>query len=116
MDNSTAEYVFIKSFFDSHQILPLDVKTSIPSATTPLSPDRASFDDDKSHPGSEVGDYTEKTDIMTASSAASFAPPASKATNVDIIWKQIMDPVLEYCQVSVISCDRAALTSMHRTL
>lgn len=113
MDNSTAEYVFIKSFFDNHQILPLDVKTSIPSATTPLSPDRASFDDDKSHSASEVGD---DTGIMTGSSAASFTPPTSKTTNVDIIWKQIMDPVLEYCQVSVFSCNRAALTFMHRTL
>lgn len=116
MDNSTAEYVFIKSFFNNYQILSLDVKTSIPSATTPLSPDRTSFDDDRSHPGSEVGDYTEKTGIMTGSSSASFTPPTSKATSVDIIWKQIMDPVLEYCQVSVIPCDQAALTFMRRTL
>ena len=80
----------------------MEVNTSIPSATTPLSPDRASFDGD--HPGSEVGDFTERTGIMTGSSSASFTPQTAQATNVDFIWKQVMDPVLEYCQVSAISC------------
>ncbi|KAF8351571.1 vacuolar sorting protein [Amanita rubescens] len=95
MDNSTAEYAFIKSFFNNQQIFPLDVKTSVPSATTPLSPDRVSFEDDKTPPRSEVGD---EPVVMTGSSAAPFQPPQSKAANVDLIWKQVMDPVLEYCQ------------------
>ncbi len=104
MDNSTAEYAFIKSFFNNQQIFPLDVKTSVPSATTPLSPDRVSFEDDKTPPRSEFGDELEKTVVMTGSSAAPFQPPQTKAANVDLIWKQVMDPVLEYCQVGVIAC------------
>lgn len=113
MDNSTAEYTFIKAFFNNQQTPPhVDIKI----ATIPLSPDRASYEDDKT-PGSEIGDYPERTGTIATSSTSYFPHPTPKKdVNVDLMWKQIMEPVLEYCQVSPFFSTRASLRIPFRTL
>ncbi|KAF8631583.1 hypothetical protein AX15_002333 [Amanita polypyramis BW_CC] len=99
MDNATAEYIFVKAFFNNQQTLSHPgVETSVPTTTTPLSPDRTSFEDDKTNLGSETGDYPERADAMTASSTTLFPKSKKEHINIDLIWKQIMEPVLEYCQ------------------
>ncbi|KAK2466118.1 hypothetical protein APHAL10511_001760 [Amanita phalloides] len=96
MDNSTAEYTFVRSFFSDQQFVPpSDIQTSIPYAMTPLSPERLSFEDDKMISGSEMGDNPDRAIVLTAPSLK------KEHVNIDLIWKQIMEPVLEYCQTFV---------------
>ncbi|KAG2042285.1 vacuolar sorting protein [Suillus americanus] len=109
MDNATAEYAFIAAFFRSESFAPplaMETNSALFSPTaTLLSPD-VSFDDRRSNAGSETGthvsrpfggngngtrDVTARPDLMDK---AERAP-------LDAIWKQILDPVLEYCKTFV---------------
>ncbi|KAF8639930.1 hypothetical protein AX17_001180 [Amanita inopinata Kibby_2008] len=101
MDNSTAEYTFVNAFFNNPQPYPpIDLKSSKTTATTPVSPDRESFAEDQSNVGSEFGEHLEVAGNTTAVSATfSPATPSKKEPgSIDTIWKQIMEPVLEYCR------------------
>ncbi|KAG1872744.1 Sac2 family-domain-containing protein [Suillus tomentosus] len=90
MDNATAEYAFIAAFFRSESFAPppaMETDSAIFSPTaTLLSPD-IGFDDRRSNAGSEIArpGFMDKTER---------AP-------LDAIWKQILDPVLEYCKTFV---------------
>ena len=100
MDNGTAEYAFIVRFFD-------------PSATavTPISPllsPRPSIHGD--NVASEFGGFnfpgrTRSGSVIT-DPPPPIATPSRSNTNkeqqalLDRSWKQVMDPALEYCQVS----------------
>ncbi|PFH51402.1 hypothetical protein AMATHDRAFT_74956 [Amanita thiersii Skay4041] len=96
MDNATAEHKFVNVFFNVDDNLVFgDLRSVVPTVSTPLSPDRVSFTDDKTNEESEIGDYPDKISNLKMQS------PASARKNqaaLDIIWKQIMEPVLEYCQ------------------
>ncbi|KAM6495996.1 vacuolar sorting protein [Amanita muscaria] len=101
MDNSTTEYTFIKSFFNHSPTLPsLGSRNPIPVVHAPQSPDRLSFAEERTNIGSEWGDETQ----MTAGPAAPISTASPPSTlkkdqnNIDLIWKQVMEPVLEYCQ------------------
>lgn len=101
MDNATAEYTFVTSFFAAEaSVSPLSAKDTLFSPTAMLTPVKGGFDDRRSVAGSEVGGQTSRT---RADSLAPYTPTRAimKADRVplDAIWKQIMDPVLEYCQV-----------------
>ena len=99
MDNATAEYTFISSFFINE---PLQTVASSDSSSlfspTLLSPtqEHASFG------GSELGEKRRTASVssfnMTTPSFATAMKEDQAAA--DSIWKQVMDPVLEYCQVS----------------
>ncbi|GLB33953.1 putative vps52 / Sac2 family protein [Lyophyllum shimeji] len=102
MDNATAEYSFVKTFFSSTASLPTeDSKNSLLSPTSVLSPDRATFADNRSVAESDYGTpRVGSASIMSALAAAETARKEDRATS-DAIWKQIMDPVLTYCETFV---------------
>jgi hypothetical protein len=107
MDNATAEYAFITTFFHSEPIaLPLakehDSTLFSPPATL-LSPDRG-YDDRRSNAGSEVGSHVSRPfrsngqEPRNVTARPSLMEKAERAP-LDAIWKQVLDPVLEYCKV-----------------
>lgn len=107
MDNATAEYAFIVAFFRSESFAPppaMETNSALFSPTaTLLSPDFG-FDDRKSNAGSEIGTHISRPSGGNehGSRDVTVLPGLmDKAERVplDAIWKQILDPVLEYCKV-----------------
>ncbi|KAG2154933.1 vacuolar sorting protein [Suillus bovinus] len=109
MDNATAEYAFVAAFFSSQSFAPppaMETNSALYSPTaTLLSPDFG-FDDRRSNAGSEIGMQISrpfsgnghKPRDMTA--RPGLMDKAERAP-LDAIWKQILDPVLEYCKTFV---------------
>lgn len=102
MDNATAEYTFVSSFFAVEPLFPPSPHTAElnNSALSPASPDRGTFTDTRSNYGSE---YAGKRQSLTPGLSGFVTPMVStkeEQADMDAIWKQVMDPVLEYCQVS----------------
>ncbi|KAG2077273.1 Vps52-domain-containing protein [Suillus decipiens] len=104
MDNATAEYAFIATFFRSESFAPppaMENNSALFSPTaTLLSPDF----DGRSNAGSEIGMHVSRPfsgngdgprDLIAQTSLMDKAERAP----LDAIWKQILDPVLEYCKV-----------------
>lgn len=99
MDNSTAEYTFLSTFFN---VAPSIITTDTKHSSTPLlSPDRGVFSDARSSGASDYGGQ------RVTSSASTILGDLAGATrlkeeqmNYDSLWKQIFDPVLEYCKVN----------------
>jgi hypothetical protein len=116
MDNSTSEYSFISSFFASSPS-PSSVDTSLalltPNAVVPTpsamaTPDAAGFapaDDLRSPVTSEFGAIAHSISGPPPGIGSVIQQMSSKEEQalVDSIWKQVMDPVLEYCQVTNVS-------------
>ena len=110
MDNATSEYAFISSFFSNDIALPQQ-NSSSPAATGGtgiVSPDGAgSFFGMRSPSGSDFGLNVQQPLRSAMSSTTpglggfvSFvAKSKEEQAVIDTIWKQVMDPVLEYCQV-----------------
>jgi len=107
MDNATAEYAFIAAFFRSESFSPplaMETNSALFSPTaTLLSPD-VGFDDRRSNAGSEIGTHVSRPfggnghgtrDVI----ARPGLMDKIERTPLDAIWKQILDPVLEYCKV-----------------
>ncbi|KAF8663429.1 hypothetical protein AX16_000999 [Volvariella volvacea WC 439] len=96
MDNATSEYAFIAEFF-----LPpsscSDIANSSLSPTALLSPERTSFQDSRSISGSELATPRAVSNPVPIIAQSANATKQDKA-NLDSIWKQIFDPVLEYTQ------------------
>ncbi|KAH7931245.1 Vps52-domain-containing protein [Leucogyrophana mollusca] len=106
MDNATAEYTFVTTFFPSEPMkLPPSKETAgsiFSPPTALLSPDQAGFDDRRSNVGSEVGIHASRLfGEISVPRSATILPSAvqkSERAALDAIWKQILDPVLEYCK------------------
>ncbi|KAI0092077.1 Vps52-domain-containing protein [Irpex rosettiformis] len=107
LDNGTAEWTFVTLFFSqpSPVTLPLSSPMSKQNSETSsmlLSPDQMSsptrpeFDDTKSNNGSEVG-WTPRARLTSITEAK------EEISALSTVWKQIFDPVLEYCQTFFIS-------------
>ncbi|KAH6915029.1 Sac2 family-domain-containing protein [Coprinopsis sp. MPI-PUGE-AT-0042] len=124
MDNATSEYSFISNFFASSPS-PSSVDTSLalltPNAVVPTpgamaTPDAAGFapaDDLRSPVTSEFGAIAQT--ISGAPPIGSVLQQMSSKEEqalVDSIWKQVMDPVLEYCQAFI----RSVLEPMPSTI
>ncbi|KAJ3710382.1 vacuolar sorting protein [Lentinula raphanica] len=95
MDNATAEYTFVKTFFTVDTTLPtLDSQKSLLSPSSLLSPmERQSI------AGSDYGGKGRAENPSFASTLDSARSVArEEQANVDIIWKQVFAPVLEYVQ------------------
>ena len=92
MDNASAEYTFLKTFFAPEASLPpAEVENSLLSPTSIMSPtDRTSVG------GSDFGG-TRSSFPTSISAALAVAKEEQQAT--DVLWKQIWDPVLQYVQV-----------------
>lgn len=98
MDNTTAEYTFVNAFFSVDPNVPTgESSSSIASPIALLSPDRGTFTGQGSMAGSDYGGQRVQSAGMT-SLPNSIAQKEAQAT-VDALWKQIMDPVLGYCEV-----------------
>ncbi len=91
MDNATAEYTFVKTFFPLQTSLPLlDLEHTLSPALSPT--------DNNSYAGSEFGGL--RTPVPPSISAQ-LASLKEEQAATDAIWKQIFDPVLEYVQVCI---------------
>ncbi|KAG1815552.1 Vps52-domain-containing protein [Suillus subaureus] len=109
MDNTTAEYAFIAAFFRSESFAPppaMETNSALFSPTaTLLSPD-VGFDDRRSNAGSEIGTHVSRTfggngnGTCDVTARPGLMDKAERAP-LDAIWKQILDPVLEYCKTFV---------------
>ncbi|KAG2757407.1 Vps52-domain-containing protein [Suillus brevipes Sb2] len=109
MDNATAEYAFIVAFFRSESFAPppaMETNSALFSPTaTLLSPDFG-FGDRKSNAGSEIGTRVSRPfggNEHGSRDVTALPGLMDKAERVplDAIWKQILDPVLEYCKTFV---------------
>ncbi|KAG5635635.1 hypothetical protein H0H81_010569 [Sphagnurus paluster] len=99
MDNATAEYTFVKAFFSFETTLNTQESTQATlSPTSLLSPDRATFADHRSVSGSDYGGQQSRPASIVDTIAAAEASKKEEKANFDAIWKQIMDPVLVYCE------------------
>ena len=107
MDNATAEYAFVTSFFANEPRPALQSKDSTSMMSPPiLSPTRGEFDEVRSSPGSDFGSEAVSprqrvlsiTSVIGATGLDAPTPKEEQAT-LNALWKQIMDPVLDYCQV-----------------
>ncbi|CAL1700934.1 unnamed protein product [Somion occarium] len=111
MDNATAEYTFITSFFATEQLpLPHRKETSGNSLLSPpslLSPTSADFDDIRSNPASDYAPSSPRRRLSSFNSAVNMALASPETTlkeeqsTLNGIWKQVMDPVLEYCKTFI---------------
>ncbi|TFK55898.1 Vps52-domain-containing protein [Heliocybe sulcata] len=100
MDNATAEYAFVTSFFSTEQP-PLPAEAAI-SPTSLLSPTDGTFDDRVSLAGSERGGITPRPPGRSIAGAMASAQVAKEErASMDAAWKQIFDPTLDYCQTFV---------------
>lgn len=103
MDNATAEYTFVSTFFAAEPLFPPSPHTAEldNSALSPSSPDRGTFPDSRSNYGSEYGG---KRQSLTPGLSGFVIPMVStkeEQADMDAIWKQVMDPVLEYCRAFI---------------
>lgn len=108
MDNATAEYSFITSFFATEPQLPIHLKENSNTLSPPslLSPLQGEFDDVRSNNGSEQGTSSRRRLSGMVNSGSLPSPAVSfkeEQGNLNAIWKQVMDPVLEYAKVVQLS-------------
>ncbi|PCH41154.1 Vps52-domain-containing protein [Wolfiporia cocos MD-104 SS10] len=119
MDNATAEYTFVTTFFAPaprpSALAHTHVQQSSGSLRSPtalLSPSDGEFDDGRSAAGSERGvppiqRVASIGSVMGLSASGSVTSSTlgesvkEEQAAMNAIWKQIMDPVLEYCQTFV---------------
>ncbi|KAL0949390.1 hypothetical protein HGRIS_009454 [Hohenbuehelia grisea] len=110
LDNATAEYSFISSFFSvdpSPRVNDLDTPLFSPAPLLTPVPSGSRMDS-RSASGSDYGgrlDRNRSNSLAPSPIAPSFAAALkAEQANSDAIWKQVLDPVLEYVQTFVKSC------------
>ncbi|TFY61593.1 hypothetical protein EVJ58_g4418 [Rhodofomes roseus] len=107
MDNASAEYTFVTTFFASEQRRPTQKRSSgsIRSPTSLLSPTDGNSEDGYSVVSSDYGAsprqrITSIGSIMALTEVNGSTKDAKEEqTALNAVWKQIMDPVLDYCQI-----------------
>ncbi|XP_006459988.1 hypothetical protein AGABI2DRAFT_202530 [Agaricus bisporus var. bisporus H97] len=97
MDNSTAEYTFLSAFFNVSPLVG-DAKQPLLSPTGFRSPDASEM---RSSSASEVGGRVVSGGSATFSDLATLRSSKEEQAGHDALWKQIFDPVLEYCKTFV---------------
>lgn len=116
MDNATAEYSFIISFFALEPLTPVE-DSERTTWSVALSSDRSVVNDEKSIVGSES--LTELANPVTSAGQNGFDQLASidpaTLNELNNLWKKIFDPVLEYTKVPYVTClDVSNETDMYR--
>lgn len=101
MDNATAEYSFIASFFFVEPLGPPpsanELETRQFSVTSEEPHDRKEVDDNDSAAGSEAMTPVPSPRIVEPQGLGRLATmDKAERTELSIIWKKILDPVLEY--------------------
>ncbi|RPD67298.1 vacuolar sorting protein [Lentinus tigrinus ALCF2SS1-6] len=110
MDNATAEYAFITAFFASEPRPSLSSRDSSRSIMSPpiMSPTKDTFEEPRSNPGSDFGSESVSprrrvvsiTGVMNSATQDQQSFKEEQAS-LNAIWKQVMDPVLDYCQTFI---------------
>jgi Vps52 / Sac2 family len=97
MDNAVAEYSFVTAFFNFETDGRIREGITTPfSPTATIYPGNGGFAD----PESQGAFYLEgHADAQNDTGPTRQASTKVEQANFDAIWKQILDPVLEYCQV-----------------
>lgn len=113
MDNATAEYTYVTTFFATEPQAPpisqiqRENSSGVLSPTSLLSPTMGDFDDIRSNPGSDFGPSSPRRRHISIQSASGTPPqvpsPKEEQATLTALWKQILDPVLEYCKASTTS-------------
>ena len=103
MDNATAEHTFVSTFFTNQTTLPPpEPRQQAPPISAIISPDGGTFTDLRSPTYSDFG--SQQPMSSTTPGLGGFVSFVAKSkeeqATIDAIWKQIIDPVMEYCQVS----------------
>ncbi|KAJ7590860.1 vacuolar sorting protein [Mycena floridula] len=99
MDNASAEYTFVKTFFAFESFMSAtDSHNSIFSPQALLSPEER-----LSVAGSDYGGNRSRANSLNVpgSPAPTNNPAREEHATADVIWKQVMDPVVEYLQAFV---------------
>lgn len=111
MDNATAEYTYVTTFFATeplpspqhHITRESSSGSGMLSPTSLLSPTQADFDDIRSNAGSDFGASSPRRRLVSLQSTNGSPPqgpsPRKEQVALASLWKQILDPVLEYCKV-----------------
>jgi len=101
MDNTTAEYAFVTTFFTPDRSALRGSKEANNSIFSPVFPlaNRGSILERQSQLGSEFGGQALVSPRGDSIVNANITAAKEDQSNLDTIWKQIMDPVLEYTQV-----------------
>jgi len=98
MDNTTAEYTFISAFFNLAPSITVD---EFKLALTPrelLSPEGVLLELDSS-----TSDYgRQRSGSATFSDFAMIPNSKEEQATYDSLWRQIFDPVLDYCRVNLL--------------
>lgn len=101
MDNATSEYSFITRFFDreakSQAIMPL-------SALSPQSPRQEESNTESEKVESPSATARAPSISMSTLQAAELQKRKEEQAYFDNIFKQVMEPVLEYTEVSTLLC------------
>ncbi len=99
MDNATSEYSFITRFFDreakSQPTMPL-------SALSPLSPRQEESNTESEKVESPFATARAPSISMSTLQAAELQRRKEEQAYFDNIFKQVMEPVLEYTEVSIL--------------
>ncbi|TCD70828.1 hypothetical protein EIP91_001518 [Steccherinum ochraceum] len=112
MDNATAEYTHVTTFFATEplpatnsQLQRENSSSGVLSPTSLLSPTHGDFDDIRSNPGSDWGASSPRRRLTSMQSNNGTPPttpsPKDEQTALAAVWKQILDPVLDYCKTFV---------------
>lgn len=110
MDNSTSEYIFIKSFFSMAKPL-----TSQDSMNAIFSPSLLSPDEQRSVSGSEHEGRSRSNSLQLPPSPSTVSVTLREEhPNFDAIWKQVLEPVMEYIQVRAPSCYLPPVSHLHK--
>lgn len=108
LDNASAEYNFILRFFQEDQMPPL------PTPRTPLTPLTPAFGDDtRTDVGSEFGAQSQQggSYISSADLARSRSVEGAELSMLGGLWKQVMEPAIQFCQVGYSPCHPAFFLS-----
>jgi hypothetical protein len=109
MDNATAEYAFVTSFFSNETPGPRPdpISPARPAAQSVVSPTGSSLFGMHSPSGSDSG-HQQPQPLPSALTTATpglggfmtfVAKSKEDQAAIGTIWKQVMDPVMDYCTV-----------------
>ncbi|KAI0650321.1 Vps52-domain-containing protein [Trametes meyenii] len=112
MDNATAEYSFITTFFaqeprQNPTMHSKELSGSVAMSPPLLSPTNGEFEETRSNPGSDFGggSVAPRRRLTSITSVMSSGTPELTAkeelTVLNALWKQVVDPILDYCQTFV---------------
>lgn len=104
MDNATAEYSFITTFFSFQPLAPVDDQENV-SSTPLLSPDYGVVDDRKSIADSEARTEVAGPNLSVGKNGHGRLVDMDRSARHELVnlWKKVFDPVLEYTKAFLVT-------------